>query len=267
MKASSIKSVLMPRLPRRLYLELKWRDFKSSNPRMYENLQRKRRIVTSTSYSLKPFDDTKSIFIHIPKCAGVSVNRTLYGNLAGGHRTFEQYLGAFEPRNVLDYFKFTIVRNPWDRLVSAFHFLREGGFSEKDRALAESEFSAYSDFDAFVREWLSPENLWKFPHFTPQHHFILERQRKIKLDYIGLFENLEADFSDIARRIGIDGKLEGSNRSSHRNYRDYYTEETKAFVAGVYAEDIALFGYEFNNASLPAQLAARERGTWAQEVL
>ncbi len=257
----------MPWLPRRLYLELRWRDFRASHAEMYDNLQRKRRIVTSTSYSLKPFDDTRSLFIHIPKCAGVSVNRTLYGNLAGGHRTFEHYLGAFEPRNVLGYFKFTIVRNPWDRLVSAYHFLRDGGFSEKDSMLAESELGGFSDFDAFVRGWLSRENVWKFPHFKPQHHFILERRHKIKLDYIGLFENLDADFAHIAQRIGINRRLAGSNRSSHQDYRDYYSEETRALVARVYREDIALFGYEFDNAGLAAQLAARARGTWAQGAL
>lgn len=220
-------------------------------------MQSKRAIVTNDSYSYKPFDDLKAIFVHVPKCAGVSIAKSIFGNLAGGHATLDEYVNIFEPKCIVNYFKFTIVRNPWDRLVSAFHFLKKGGFNEEDKDWARSELEQFNNFDEFVKGWLNKENIWKWPHFRPQYHYIIEKKEKVQMDFVGFLENIDEDFQYITRRLGVDSPLENANKGKHDDYRSYYNEVTMRIVSEVYDTDIKLLGYNFDNSSLPAQLARR----------
>jgi hypothetical protein len=229
----------------RLYLEARRLGSKCFEGRRFRARQRRRSVVTDTGYSYKPFDDTKSIFVHIPKCAGISISHALYGNLAGGHTTLDEYLRIFEPEAILSYFKFTIVRNPWDRLVSAFHFLKSGGVNESDKKWSEIELGKYDDFDSFVRGWVNSRNIWKSPHFQPQYHYFLDKGGRISLDFIGRFETLADDFAHIADRIGVRQHLPASNSSNHLPYSEYYSDATKKIVSGTYLRDIAILNYLF----------------------
>ena len=244
-------------LPTKLYLQIRSFIYKTLKGKYYTELQEKRLFETTDSYSFKPFDDHQAIFIHIPKAAGVSVSNALFGNLAGGHTRLEMHLNIFEPSCILNYFKFTIVRNPWDRLVSAYHFLQKGGFEKADKDWFDKELSAYKDFDDFVKNWLNKENIWKWHHFRPQYHYMLDDNRKVKLDFIGFIENMDEDFEYIRKKLGVESTIKKLNKSDHKDYKDYYTEETKNIVAEVYAEDIELLGYNFDNSSLPTQLLNR----------
>ncbi|MCW8930257.1 MAG: sulfotransferase family protein [Gammaproteobacteria bacterium] len=240
------------------YLETLWQEHKNFKKNAFEFCQQMRKTLVNDKYTYQPFDETQSIFIHIPKCAGVSISKALYGNLAGGHTTLEEYLVTFEPRNVLNYFKFTIVRNPWDRLVSAYFFLKQGGFGKEDKEWFDSELVQYRDFEDFVINWVNKINIWKWNHFKPQYHYMQDKRNKIQLNFIGLFENIEDDFSFISNHLGLkECELYFSNESSHSNYMDYYNETTKSIVAKVYEKDIHLLGYQFDNASLPEQIAKR----------
>jgi hypothetical protein len=108
-------------------------------------------------------------------------------------------------------------------------------------------------------------NIWKFHYFRPQYHYILESRGKVGLDFVGFLENLDEDFLYISKRIGVDCQLQHKNKSQHADYRDFYTEETRKIVADVYAADIELLGYNFDNSSLPAQLAQRSSGiVWSR---
>lgn len=62
---------------------------------------------------------------------------------------------------------------------------------------------------------------------------------------IGRTETLGQDWQVIRRRLGIDVDLPTRMRSVHRPYREYYDAETRDLVAGIYARDIEMFGYEF----------------------
>ena len=252
-----MKEEIISFLPPRIYLEARWFHNKLFQKSYFEDIQNRRSIISTDSYSYKPFDDTRSIFIHIPKCAGVSINKALFGNLAGGHTTLEEYLDIFEPSCILSYFKFTIVRNPWDRVVSAFNFLKNGGFTENDRAWFNKELKYFKSFDEFVRIWLNKENIWKYHHFRPQFHYIYDKREKISIDFLGFFENIEEDFSYIVKRLGVDCTLPKLNESQHIDYKEHYTQKTIEIVATVYSEDINLLGYSFDNSSIQKQLNDR----------
>ena len=244
MMAQSFANILSPQLYARwVHLGCRLRQ-----PQRFQRYQQKRLAADTdaSSYSYKPFDDTRSIFVHIPKCAGTSIVTSLYGCLAGGHTTFEEYLTVFEPENINAYFKFTVVRNPWDRLVSAFHFLKAGGANDKDRLWAEKELSLYESFDDFARHWLCEENIWKYHHFRPQNHYLTVGNRKLTLDFIARFENLEADFGVMAKKLGKNCALPQVNSTDRSSYQQYYNPKTADIVANVYAEDIKLLEYSFD---------------------
>ena len=200
----------------------------------------------------------KCMFVHIPKCAGTSVRRSLFGR-DGGHRPLEIFR-TMVPRQMFDSaFKFTFVRNPWDRLVSAFFFLKKSDL-ERNQRFNRRHLSAFNDFDSFVRQWLTRKNSWSFTHFLPQHHFICI-DKQLGVDFVGYYENLANDFAIVAEKIGRPARLRDENRLGGRakDYCQYYNDETRNIVAEVYAEDIALLGYSFDNSSLPAQIAARDK--------
>lgn len=197
-------------------------------------------------YSLNGYHFYNCIFVHIPKTAGVSISKSIFGNLAGGHKTIQIYQNLFGP--YFDkYFKFAFVRNPWDRLYSAYTFLKDGGFNEKDRKWSEANLSHFQDFEDFVINWLSKENSYKKAHFISQHHFITNDKGKIAVDFLGRFENLIQDVEIICNKIGVKNTLAHNNQSKRAaNYQEMYTPEMIAIVEKVYQKDISTFGYAFD---------------------
>jgi len=227
------------------------RIFRLFAPRRYSALQRLRRVERA-GYSLAPFDEHRCIFVHLPKTAGVSVARGLFGGLGGGHSHIGLYQIVFSEREFHNYFKFTFVRNPWDRLLSAYEFLRDGGMDEADRRWAEQHGRHFDDFDDFVRGWVNEENVLSYIHFVPQYRFLCAPfSRRILVDSIGRFEQLESDFDLVCRRLGLTGvQLPHHNRGpragERRDLREHYTLAARRIVERVYRTDIELFGYSFD---------------------
>jgi hypothetical protein len=232
--------------------------FACLHPIQFYRMQMARRRVTREGYCLRPFDEHRTIFVHIPKCAGVSLSQSLFGCPTGGHATMHEYQIVFSPREMRDYFKFTVVRNPWDRLVSAFLFLKNGGLNDEDRVWAKEHLSQYDDFDDFVERGLDKTSIQSWTHFRPQCDFICLRQGEPSVDFIGYYENLQADFSFICQRLHVDAQLPKLNESRFpkENYESYYTEETRRKVADVYADDIRVLGYSFDNENIPTRFRA-----------
>jgi hypothetical protein len=185
---------------------------------------------------------------------------SLFGNFAGGHTTIRQYQLIFSPREFSSYFKFTTVRNPWDRLLSAFVFLKNGGTNERDARWAREHLSAYDDFEAFVHGWLSRANIAKARyHLRAQRDFICVGRGSPLVDFIAYFENLKSDFTYICERLHMDSQLltlnDGPARAKY--YTEHYSDAMMRKVAEVYADDIRMLGYSFDNSSLSLQLARR----------
>ncbi|MAB37988.1 MAG: hypothetical protein CL528_10055 [Aequorivita sp.] len=235
----SIVSILPPKL------EIILRDFqrrKRSN-KIYDPSQVENPVFQS---SIAALDYYKCIFIHIPKNAGLSVCYTLFGNTGGSHRKIVDYKKIFSPNTFNRYYKFTFVRNPWDRLVSTYFFLKKGGLTEKDKIWADANLLAFTDFKDFVKLWLTEENINNSLHFQHQHVFLIDEKGNIAVDFIGRFENIKEDFKKITDKLNIKRTLKKTNTSKRKeDYRLYYDEETKAIVNEVYRKDIQLFNYEF----------------------
>jgi hypothetical protein len=70
------------------------------------------------------------------------------------------------------------------------------------------------------------------------------------IDYIGYYENIAADFANIASMLGKNVALPHHNsvkaKRSSKPYQAYYDDETREIVASVYKRDIELLGYDFD---------------------
>jgi Sulfotransferase family len=226
-----------------------------------------------------PVCHTKRIvFLHVPKTAGVSVRQGLRraglhfdldadgtiwprlrdhprnGTLVRRLKTIfpmntiagfgEPHLPArvlyeLTPGEVRSYFSFAFVRNPWDLVVSTYHYWKkvfaeqaELGRNDPDHAYALNNFS----FEEFVRA---------YPMFGTDMSAFLEDEYGKLPDFVGRFERLGDDFGEVCRRIGVAADLRHENATGHDHYRKFYSDETRAIVGEVFARDIQRFGYTF----------------------
>lgn len=195
-------------------------------------------------FSLRGFDRLECIFVHVTKTAGTAVAKTLLGELPY-HYTAWQYRVIYGRRTFDDYFKFAFVRNPWDRLHSAYAYLRGGGWNEDDRQWFSRNLSGIDDFNAFVLEWLEPERLRSHVHLWPQVDFLFDRRGECLLDCLGYFESLEEDFQRVCARLGVERELRHENPSNKPDYREVYSPDAIERVGHLYADDVRRFGYTF----------------------
>lgn len=212
-------------------------------------------------FSLRAFDRYQCLFIHITKSAGTSVAKSLFGELPY-HYTAVQYRVIFGRKDFNQYFKFAFVRNPWDRLYSAYSYLKGGGWNEQDRQWYQENLANLSDFNTFVLQWLEPQRLRSHLHLAPQSDFVCDARGNPLLDYLGYFETLSDDFSLITKRLGMEARLTHVNASQRAGYREVYTPEAIDKVRHLYRQDIDNFGYDFSG--LQDRKAVRHgRFVWA----
>lgn len=198
--------------------------------------------------SFAPFDEQKCIFVHIPKNGGMSIAKGIFGDqLLGGHYCAEFFRVVYKDRFDA-YFKFAVSRNPWDRLVSAYEFLKSGGMYEGDRLWAEKHLSGCADFHDFVQHWLTPRNIHKGLHFVPQHEFVCSKKGELLVDYVGKLEQVNESYAYIRNQLGLpaeDAPLVNRSRRQ-KDYRAYYSAADAEKTAEIYRRDIELFGYTFD---------------------
>lgn len=214
---------------------------------MPEMLQHKIDIYRNQSQVFWPhFIDTQSLFIHIPKAAGTSVGIALYGRNVGHRKA--QYYQDVSKSTFNSLYKFSVVRNPWDRALSAYNFVKNGG----TRYVQPTPNSIYSQpvfdsFSSFVENWLPYADLSKSDVvFEPQYKYICDKRDRIIIDFVGKIESIEADMAIIGKEIGKDINLKRLNATRSENtYRDYYTEKTKVIINQIYEKDIEIFEYSF----------------------
>lgn len=189
------------------------------------------------------------IFIHIPKAAGLSISTALFGRVGPGHLSMHDYEQAYTQCELSRFYKFTFVRNPWDRLASAFYFLKAGGITAQDARFASRNLAAFDSFESFVLEWLTEENVSRYWHFIPQTNYFCDGNGRSLVDFIGHYETLDADFTQVCDRLGVYRSLPHVNRTQQRgeDYRSLFTPAMRSVVAGVYARDICLLGYDFES--------------------
>ena len=209
----------------------------------------------------------KFIFIHIPKCGGTSVELALlknegvnlknyekanlnflsveqkqkfrigydYKGITAQHRKIDEYKSENEKK----YFTFTFVRNPWERFLSEYFYIKKMGGCN-----CEDFDKNYPTFKHFVIN-NGIKCCWPAHNF-PQLDFVLNSNLNKLTNFVGRCEDMQYDFDYICGKLKIPKiELPHRNPTKHKHYTEYYDEKTKQIVAEKYAKDIEYFGYEF----------------------
>jgi len=187
----------------------------------------------------------KCIFVHIPKSAGTSIVDVL-----GGDTVSRSHLPAYiyktaDPERYEEYFKFTFVRNPWDRVVSTYEYWKQG-LDQTDGYYKNLLLDRYDTFEKFVMDFLDKDSICLHFMLKPQYLYLYDYRENLLVDFIGKFENIDKDSDEIFKRLGIKNTLKKTNSSKRGNYQEYYTkQELIDKVAELYKRDIELFDYKF----------------------
>ena len=178
------------------------------------------------------YHEYKAIQLHIPKTAGTSIENALWHgpNAINRKRTHwrPQQIIATEGQQVWEaYFKFSFVRNPWDRLVSHYFFERD----------LKKRIPADCDFGQFLSRWGKERSTW--------NQLVWFEGRLAEFNFVGRFETLNEDFRYICDQLGIDRSLPHDFRMEREHYSVYYDRNTRKQVAKLAKADIKVFGYTF----------------------
>jgi hypothetical protein len=140
------------------------------------------------------------------------------------HATAREVKDAL-PGAIFDgYFKFAVVRNPWDHCVSVYEYFNQ-------------VHGRCYEFKEFLERG-----------FTPQKARISDANGNLLVDYVARMENLESDMQHVFEKCGIPlaaRDIIKSNQSSRQPLEDYYDAEAVEMVRRLYKDDIEYFGYSF----------------------
>ena len=196
-------------------------------------------------YSLEGFDRLHCIYVHIPKAAGISINNALFGNYGGGHETVRNYKRIFGPRRFRSYYSFTFARNPYSRILSAYHFLQSGGFGDHDRNWAAENLTGINSFDEFLRKWINEESIWTKDHFMPQYFFVCDVDSKPEVNFLGKVESIHDDFETVCKVLKVQKSLSVINKGKidNTNWKQFYSSYSMDKISELYHRDFEIFGY------------------------
>jgi hypothetical protein len=207
------------------------------------------------------------IFVHIPKTGGTALSlvlearalkddiligdtpkaRARKGRLAGvntagrlwKHSTLADIQGLVTYDEIASFFTFTIVRNPWDRAVSYYHWLREQNFAHPAVGLAKTH-----DFAGFIAH---PQIQMTF-RLWPASAYLRDGTGSERASAFVRLEHLAEDLAPFETHLGFAlGPIPRANASLRAaDYRGYYTAQDADLLAKTCAEDIARFSYRFD---------------------
>lgn len=191
----------------------------------------------------------RSVFVQIPKNASSSIHEALKNPTddSHDHNLYIDVLGSNDPELVESYFSFAVCRNPYDRFVSAYEYLRQN-----------SGYTWNPSFEDLVKDFHN-----RGPYFYtgedvvwwPQSRFV-SIKNIVLVDKIIKYENLDQEWpiiiEEISKVVPASFSLPTTNvqrinvteQKQKPTWPEYYTEETKQMVYNLYQKDFKLFNYE-----------------------
>jgi hypothetical protein len=198
----------------------------------------------------------KFIYIDICKTAGTSITKSLKSlsneqfekfeyshtfSRSGKHHSISNILGGITctkitPHMIDSYFKFTFVRNPYDRIVSLY---------EWGQALDKYDKIPFKQFVKNIKDNVYDD--FNKARYVPMVNWLTDpRDGKIKVDFVGRYENINEDFLALSKILNIDSKLTHVNKTSRKPILDYYDDDVIKWVYDLYKKDFEVFDYNID---------------------
>jgi chondroitin 4-sulfotransferase 11 len=205
--------------------------------------QRTLKIVKSGVYSPEVLD-TGIIFIHVPKVAGTSVVKGLYGINGIGHFTAQEVIKGLGKRRK-HYEIIAVARCPWERAVSIFEFVHGGGTSEVP-FINSAGFKIPDTFDEFAKDWLpkySEDELSDV--FKSQCHFICDDSNNLLVDKLFFLNDMQRMKKYTESKVSKIIEFPVKNVSARKKGIEYYYRdaETVKAIEHFYARDVEKLGF------------------------
>ena len=202
------------------------------------------------------WNNRELVFVHVPKTGGISMLRALRHHditILGHDIRKPDFVSLADYKATHpDCYAFAFVRNPWDRVVSAFFYLSRGGMSQADQ-LDNERYLQGRDFGTFVREAFQNTDIFQQTHFRPQHQWLGDGKQLV-VDAVAGFENLAYNFARYFMMFGLPPVLiPHDNQGEHEHFSTYYDRETWDIVGRAYASDVRLFQYPADYPPSPVQ--------------
>ena len=209
----------------------------------------------------------KYIFVHIPKTGGTALSLALEARamkedvLIGDtpkararkgrlhaiksngrlwkHSTLSDIAGLASDAEIETFFTLALVRNPWDRAVSYYHWLRAQSFAHPAVGLSKAH-----DFTGFLNhpQTVTSLRLWPYSAYMRDRNGVERASLYARLEH--LRDDLVPFETHLGFRLGPLARVNESDRA--RDWRPYFSDRDAALVADIAADDIARFGYGFD---------------------
>lgn len=190
-------------------------------------------------------DEMQLKFIHITKCAGTSIenigkeNNILWGRFHKEYGSWHEFFPNKTKQLKLEYDWFTVVRNPYERLISEFYCKWWGinRHGKKDpNHVNEEEFNSHTKSQILSRSQVGD-------HYSEQYRYIDENA----VIHILHFENIELEFNELMKKYKLDIKLnrKDNQATSVKKFTiESFTPELIKLINEVYHKDFITFDYK-----------------------
>ena len=184
----------------------------------------------------------KIIFIHVHRTAGTSFSNILRQNLTDNFVVLSQHnnimtleTSFLEKHN--DYYIFGFTRNPWERILSWYSLIK---MNDKKSLPVERE-----RFEKFIESDSASDFTTHFFHYNSLDYFT-NKEGKLMANQIFRYENLDNEVRALFNQFNLPlTEIPVMNKTSTKNYKEYYTDKSLGLIAEKCKKDIEYFNYKF----------------------
>jgi hypothetical protein len=193
--------------------------------------------------------EKRCIFIHIPKTGGTSIEQFIKDNDKNNllfigvrnnrslHHLTAKELKLIIPYIYIKYYKFSIVRNPYDRLLSEYYWNPSINLGNK---YGKSKKHFLENVTKIVKNQNYFNNIYN-DHFIPQYNFLYDKN-KLLVNHLFKYEDLEWVSNFLKKKLNIKRDFPYLNKNTIE--KESWNEEEKELIFNLYKNDFLYFGYQ-----------------------